>query len=165
MTHPNRKQTLLGWRQEQGGFDWTGWDMQDAIKIAKSGDEEFAQRISWLPPETRVPPRSRFDMGPVEDYVKHVVLEECGVLGNIHAVTKDKHGNLAWVMKGVCPFHRRVHRHQNWIIVEGRPGKDTIIRCMKASKRFTASTHYPYIKIGELALANPECFKHDDRVY
>jgi hypothetical protein len=162
----SRKAKLLSFAEKDhphGGFQWTGYDVSDAIEIAKT-DPDFAKEMVFIPSETPVAPASRFCLGPVESYVKCVVLEELGVLAQVKSISKTKHGQIAWIMGGVCPFHRRVHGTQNWVIVEGRPGKPTIARCMKPlNKRFTAAMHYPSkILGGELNLSDE---KHKDRVY
>jgi len=145
-----------------GGFEWTGYDLQDAIEIAKSS-APFAAEMAYIAPTAPITPRSRYNF-PSEDYVKRTILEELGVLTQINGTQKSKHGQIAWIMKGVCPFHRRVHTHQNWVLCEGRKGQPCFARCMKPLKRFTQTVHYPTKTIGDLELELPQ-EKYEDRVY
>jgi len=149
-THPN------------GGFEWTGYDLADAIEVAKM-DPEFAFHMAFIGDTAPITPRSRYNMSS-EDYIKRTILEELGVLAQINSVSKSKFGQVAWLMKGVCPFHRRVHSHQNWMVCEGRKGQPAFARCMKPLKRFTQTVHYPTKTIGDLELDYPQD-KHEDRVY
>jgi len=145
-----------------GGFEWTGYDLSDAIEIAKS-DASFAASMAWMAPDTPITPRSRYNFA-CEDYVKRVVVEELGVLAQISGTSKSKYGQLAYTMKGVCPFHRRVHSHQHWVLCEGRPGQPTFARCMKPLKRFTQTVHYPTKNVGDLELVEP-LEKYKDRPF
>lgn len=145
-----------------GGYEWTGYDLQDALEIAKT-DKSFAQRMAFMEPTTTLPPHSRYHL-PGEDYVKRVILEELGVLSQVGGYQRSKHGQAAWIMKGVCPFHRRVHAHQNWVVCEGRKGQPTFARCMKPLKRFQHTNHYPTKNLGDLAIELPQ-EKYEDRVY
>lgn len=149
-------------KHPNGGYEWTGFDLSDAIEIAKT-DRSFAQRMAFMAPDTPLPPRSRYNL-PGEDYIKRVVVEELGVLSQVVGTSRSKHGQLAWIMTGVCPFHRRVHTHQHWVICEGRKGQPTFARCMKPLKRFTATVHYPTKNLGDLAIEAPQ-EKYEDRVY
>jgi len=145
-----------------GGFEWTGYDLADALEIAKIVPS-FAAAMAYMAPDTPITPRSRYNF-PSEDYVKRTVLEELGVLAQINGTSRSKHGQIAWIMKGVCPFHRRVHTHQNWVLCEGRKGQPCFARCMKPLKRFTQTVHYPTKTIGDLELELPQ-EKYEDRVY
>jgi len=159
-----RADTLLSFQDvhPNGGFEWTGYNLRDAIEIAKS-DAAFAAKMAWMAPDAPITPRSRYNL-PGEDYVKRVVCEELGVLAQIGGMSKSKHGQKAYIMKGVCPFHRRVHTHQNWVLVEGRAGCPTFARCMKPLKRFSATVHYPTKDVGDLAIEHP-IEKYEDRTY
>jgi hypothetical protein len=148
-----------------GGFEWTGFDLADALAVA-TADPEFAGKMGYVPLTAPITPQSRFNFGEAENYVKRVALEELGVLAQIAGTQISKHGQNAWVMKGVCPFHRRVHRNQHWVICEGRKGMETFARCMKPLKRFTATCHYPTKTLGDLALEMPILEgNHRDRTY
>ena len=159
-----RADTLISFQDihPNGGYEWTGYNLRDALEIAKS-DAAFAAKMAYMAPDTPITPRSRYNIAG-EDYVKRVICEELGVLAQIGGITKSKHGQTAYIMKGVCPFHRRVHTHQNWVLVEGRAGRPTFARCMKALKRFPASAHYPTKEVGDLHLELP-IEKYEDRVY
>lgn len=146
-----------------GGFEWTGYDLSDAIAIAKT-DQEFASRMAYMDPSKPSTPQSRFHFGAAEDYIKLLVKEELGVLAQIKSVSTSRHGQVYWIMQGVCPFHRRVHSQQNWIISEGRKGAPGFARCMKPLKRFTATVHHPTKILGDLSLPSP-MEKHEDRIY
>jgi len=145
-----------------GGFEWTGYDLADALEIAKIVPS-FAAAMAYMAPDTPIAPRSRYNFKS-EDYVKRTILEELGVLAQINGTSRSKHGQIAWIMKGVCPFHRRVHTHQNWVLCEGRKGQPCFARCMKPLKRFTQTVHYPTKTIGDLELELPQ-EKYEDRVY
>lgn len=145
-----------------GGFEWTGYDLADALEIAKS-DASFASSMAYMAPNTPIAPRSRYNFA-CEDYVKRTIAEELGVLAQVNGTSRSKFGQIAWLMKGVCPFHRRVHTHQNWMVCEGRKGQPAFARCMKPLKRFTQTVHYPTKTIGDLELCEPQ-EKHEDRVY
>jgi len=161
----SRIQKLLSFKEDHpnGGFEWTGYDLSEALEAAID-DPEFACIMVRIPPQAPLAPQSRFRFGSGEDYVKRVILEELGVLAQIKCITQTKYGQTSWIMSGVCPFHRRVHSRQNWLLCEGKPGQPTFARCMKPLKRFTASVHYPTKKIGDLELMMAE-EKHKDRVY
>lgn len=160
----NRIEKLLSFQENHpnGGFEWTGYDLRDALEIAKS-DQAFASKMAYMAPDAPITPRSRYNIAG-EDYVKRTICEELGVLAQIGGISTSKHGQKAYIMKGVCPFHRRVHAHQNWVLCEGRPGQPTFARCMKPLKRFTATVHYPTKDVGDLAIEHPQ-EKYEDRIY
>lgn len=163
----DRKATLLSRKDDHvnGGFEFTGYDVSDAVSIAKA-DAEFARAIAFLPATTPLAPASRFGFGTSENYFKQLVLEEFGVLTQVVSTGVSKFGQTYWTMTGVCPFHRRVHRNQHWILCEGKRGdpKGGYARCMKPLKRFTSTAHYPTKHVGDIELVS-DIAKHKDRLY
>jgi len=51
-----------------------------------------------------------------ENYVMAYLRDEWGVRAKLQLVIYDKFGNPEWIMSGMCPFHRREHSKQNWMI-------------------------------------------------
>lgn len=133
----DEKSHLLSRKEAQGGFDWSGYDLSVARRL-QATDEEFRKTINWL--DYRVvptTPMSAFNMS-CENYVKAVILEQYGVLCQVRSVSLDSHDSIYWVMSGVCPIHRRVHRHQNWVINAGagNDGKSAFIKCFHPSRAY-----------------------------
>lgn len=146
------KKRLLDWAEPQGGFDWNRFDLNDAMAIAKD-DAGFALRINYIPWDAPITARSKFNMS-CEDYVKRTILEEFHVLCQVHSVGHDKKGCIQWIMQGVCPFHRRIHRQQRWIINEGTANQDSFIMCFHPSKRYTSNLKYQRYPLPGLPLVS-----------
>lgn len=103
-----------------GGYEFGYLELSDLQRLC-SAHPELRREFGWLEHTIPVPPRSKFNFGS-EDYIKHVVLELFGVLVNIHSVYKTPKKQICWVLKGVCPFHRRVHTHNRFCIREDLRG-------------------------------------------
>lgn len=144
---------LLAKRRTQGGYNWTYADVKAAQGIVARGIQlPFG---AFLPPTTPIAPRSAFNLAS-EDYVKHVILEEFGVLCQIKIVTKDKKSKLMWLMGGVCPFHRHSHDNQHWAITNWSDS-ETHVHCffpINESEQ-DLKTHYPRAILAHLPLVCP----------
>lgn len=116
---------LLAKKRPQGGYNFTYADLR-VVKglIARGVQMPFV----WLAPDVDLPPRSVFNMA-CEDYVKRTIVEEFGVLSQVKIVNKTSKNNIQWLMSGVCPFHRIVHDHQNWGIIQG--AEESCIICYR----------------------------------
>lgn len=115
---------LRSLKEPQGGYAFGWLELHDLVELCgrhRSLRAEFA----WLDVATPIPPRSRFNFGS-EDYVKHVLLEMFGVLANLHSVYLSPRRQVTWVLKGVCPFHRRVHTHNRYCVREDKQGTSLI---------------------------------------
>ena len=150
----SQEKALLGRKEVQGGFDFVYSDIC-AIRELILKDETLMEKFNWLNgnrfPAIPITDRSPWNMAS-EDYVKRFMLESFGVLCQVNGVSTDKWGNVFWVMKGVCPFHRRHHRNQHWIINEGKPDGESIVQCFHCSKRFTKVAFTPKAYVAKLNL-------------
>lgn len=139
------KKFLLSLKEPQGGFAWCAMETRVAKKIIKVYPE-LKEPFGWLHWSLNVSPRSKYNH-LAEDYVKRVILEEFGVLCQLQTITKDRFGNDMWLMSGVCPFHRRVHRQQHWCIHQKKD--DTIVECFHKNKIYGREVQ-PFIILSKL---------------
>jgi hypothetical protein len=123
------KDYIMQFKAPGGGFSWSAAELSIAKKTMKLYPELKAE-FCWLDWTLDVTVDSKFSE-LAEGYVKRVMLEEFGVLCQLKTIMKDKMGNTQWVMTGVCPFHRRVHRQQNWYICQKKDV--SIVGCFHAN--------------------------------
>lgn len=144
-------------KESQGGFDFVASDIQ-VIRGLILKEKKVMEIFNWLDgnrfPQIPITERSSFNMAG-EDYVKRYMLESWGVLCQVALVGQDKYQFIYWTMKGICPFHRRLHRNQHWIINEGKPNGDSVIQCFHPSKRFIKACIYPKAFVPKLPLHVP----------
>jgi hypothetical protein len=136
---------LLKFKEPGGGFSWSAAELSSARALIKLYPE-YRGEFAWLPWTLDVTPDSKFSH-LAEQYVKRVILEEFGVLCQIKSMAKDKMGNDQWIMTGVCPFHRRVHRSQNWYINQKKDA--SIIGCFHANAIYGRLVN-PFVILGKL---------------
>jgi hypothetical protein len=136
---------IMKYKEPGGGFSWSAAEVCTARKIIKLYPEH-KETFAWLHWTLDVTPDSKF-AHLAEKYVKRVILEEFGVLSQVVSIGKDKVGNDQWVMTGVCPFHRRVHRSQHWYINQKKDC--TIIGCFHANAIYGRLVN-PFVIIDKL---------------
>lgn len=72
-------------------------------------------KFNWLPKDTPCCSVSPLCL-PGESYVMRYFIENWGIRAKLRLIVRDKFANPEWIMEGVCPFHRREHSKQNWVV-------------------------------------------------
>lgn len=140
-------------KETQGGYAFLDHDvfaLSNILLLRPELRKEFAW-LDWQDwKNAYITPDSGHSLDG-ESYVKTVMLENFGILCNVKMVCqKPNTKNTYWVMKGICPFHRRVHSSQNWIIESVH--QNAILACYHVNK---GAKRGPWLMIGhQLPLEN-----------
>lgn len=121
---------LMTKKRPQGGWNFSYADLKIWKDLIGKGIEA---PFVWLDPDsTAITPPSVFNMA-CENYVKRCIMEYFGIYCQVKLVNKTSHNEIQWIMAGVCPFHRIVHDHQNWAIINGR--EESVVICYRGDER------------------------------
>lgn len=118
----------------RGGFEFDSCDIFE-LKCLIDHDKSYCKEFHWCP-DYEDPLQDLFPISnelieeyPGLPYIYRLILEDFGVLCSFWKKCIARTGQTVWIMRGMCPFHRRVHSQQHWCLIKQESGV-VIMTCL-----------------------------------